>query len=128
MIWHAEDSIGQSYALDAPADSVEVVGAVIIFDREKLSHQVGLAPVQWNRNDTEKEERTIGPIKPAFASAVGIMVKGHDLKHYQRLMKDETFADEFDASQKAALTRLMTSPLRKRWVAPSFAAGADQGW
>jgi hypothetical protein len=100
----------QEFALD----QFDCQGAVLVFDRARLEQQVKLAPVEWASDGSEKEERTIGGIKPAFASVIAINVTRADLEHYQRLAAEavEDDDDEFlDDRHRNALRALLNSRL-----------------
>jgi hypothetical protein len=102
---------GQENALEQSSDCQ---GAILIFDRTRLEQQVKLAPVEWSSSNSEKEERTLGAIKPAFDSVISINVARADLEHYQQLavqaVEDED--DEFlDSRRRDALKALLASKL-----------------
>lgn len=102
---------GQERALEQSSDCQ---GAILTFDRARLEQQVRLAPVEWSASNSEKEERTIGGIKPALASVISINIARADLAHYQQLaaqaVEDED--DEFlDSRRRDALKALLASKL-----------------
>lgn len=81
-------------------------GAVLSFDRAGLEQQTSLVRTSWANADHEAEERTTGPIRPAFAAVVAIHVRRPAVAWYARLSTDDSFEDAFTPKIRSALARL----------------------
>ena len=99
-------------------------GAIIVFERDKIEQQIGLFPVRFRRygiGGSEFEERTYGSIRPAFASAVAILVRACDLRRAPD-PRDSCVVSEYKQGleHEEAQRLIATGLLRElcKWVVP----------